>query len=359
MRSSGAACENKQAMKSSGISGAALRRSRPAAAISASSARCSSKAESSATMSFPWSCATGRSMLTPCLATTIWCWRQLAGEPCGSRLRGKRNSKPHHVDSRRFCSVVKNDRIGAHIVSRFRSSQALSVRSDLPRIYGPVSKRTTNVPKKRPVPTKRSQPVVGAKATASSSRPPLDDVEITALALPAGKLSPEMAAYFRKCDEKLGFVPNVLKAFAFEDSKLQAFVDYRQELVQNAANLSKLEIEMIATVVSSQNRCFYCITAHGNAVRQLGDPLLGEMMVMNYRAARLPKRQRAMLDFAVKLTTQPWEVEEEDRDKLRRAGFTDRDIWDIASVAAFYNMTNRLASATDMRPNSIYHGHAR
>ncbi len=222
-----------------------------------------------------------------------------------------------------------------------------------------MSKRTTNVPKKRPVPTKRSQPVVGVKATASSSRPPLDDVEITALALPAGKLSPEMAAYFRKCDEKLGFVPNVLKAFAFEDSKLQAFVDYRQELVQNAANLSKLEIEMIATVVSSQNRCFYCITAHGNAVRQLGDPLLGEMMVMNYRAARLPKRQRAMLDFAVKLTTQPWEIEEEDRARLRRVGFNDRDIWDIASVAAFYNMTNRLASATDMRPNSNYHAQAR
>jgi uncharacterized peroxidase-related enzyme len=180
-----------------------------------------------------------------------------------------------------------------------------------------------------------------------------------ALRLTPGKLSPEMTAYFNKCEEKLGFVPNVLKAFAFDDAKLQAFVDYRQELVQNAANLSKLEIEMIATVVSAQNRCFYCITAHGNAVRQLGSPVLGEMMVMNYRAARLDKRQRAMLDFAVKLTAQPWEIEEEDRERLRRAGFTDRDIWDIAAVAAFYNMTNRLASATDMRPNSAYHGQAR
>jgi uncharacterized peroxidase-related enzyme len=111
--------------------------------------------------------------------------------------------------------------------------------------------------------------------------------------------------------------------------------------------------------VSSQNRCFYCITAHGNGVRQLGTPVLGEMMVQNYRAARLSKRQRAMLDFAVKLTVTPWEVEEEDREKLRRAGFTNRDIFDIASVAAFYNMTNRLASATDMRPNSVYHGQAR
>ena len=220
---------------------------------------------------------------------------------------------------------------------------------------------TKNVPKKRPVPTKRSPAIKAAKDTAKSNAKPgaEDDVKITALKLAPGQLSPEMDAYFKKCDEKLGFVPNVLKAFAFENAKLVAFVDYRQQLVQNAESLSKLEIEMIATAVSSQNRCFYCITAHGNGVRQLGDPVLGEQMVQNYRAARLPKRQRAMLDFAVKLTIAPWEVEEEDREKLRRSGFTDRDIWDIASVAAFYNMTNRLASATDMRPNSVYHGQAR
>jgi uncharacterized peroxidase-related enzyme len=220
-----------------------------------------------------------------------------------------------------------------------------------------VARQRTYAPKKKPVAVKRSAPVGGGKTTTAGQHD--DDMRVTALGLPAGKLSPEMEAYFKKCDEKLGFVPNVLKAFAFDDAKLQAFVNYRQELVQNAANLSKLEIEMIATAVSSQNRCFYCITAHGNSVRQLGDPILGEMIIQNYRAARLPKRQRAMLDFAVKLTITPWEVEEQDRERLRRAGFTDRDIWDIASIAAFYNMTNRLASATDMRPNSIYHGQAR
>jgi uncharacterized peroxidase-related enzyme len=211
------------------------------------------------------------------------------------------------------------------------------------------------VPKKRSVPTKRS-PAAAEQAPYNAAD---DDVRVTALDLPPGKLSPEMQGYFDKCDEKLGFVPNVLKAFAFDDGKLKAFIDYRQHLVQNAESLSKLEIEMIATAVSAQNRCFYCITAHGNSVRQLGGPILGELMVMNYRAARLGKRQRAMLDFAVKLTIRPWEVEEKDREKLRKAGFTDRDIWDIASVAAFYNMTNRLASATDMRPNTIYHGQAR
>jgi uncharacterized peroxidase-related enzyme len=82
-------------------------------------------------------------------------------------------------------------------------------------------------------------------------------------------------------------------------------------------------------------------------------------MVMNYRAARLSPRERAMLDFAVKLTAEPWSVEDEDRAALRRAGFGDRDIWDIAAVAGFFNMSNRIASATDMRPNSVYHGQAR
>ena len=92
--------------------------------------------------------------------------------------------------------------------------------------------------------------------------------------------------------------------------------------MQAVESLSKLESEMIATAVSSQNRCYYCVTAHGTAVRQLGDPLLGEMIVMNYRAAGFDKRQRAMLDFAVKLTVEPWAVEEEDRERLRRVGFS-------------------------------------
>jgi len=218
-----------------------------------------------------------------------------------------------------------------------------------------VPQKTKTVAKKRSIPTKHAPLAKSGKGAPAHE----DDVKFMALDIPRGKLSESLTAYFAKCEEKLGYVPNVLRAYGFDTGKLQAFVDYRQELVQNAENLSKLEIEMIATAVSSQNRCFYCITAHGNAVRQLGGPVLGEMMVMNYRAARLDKRQRAMLDFAVKLTTQPWEVEEEDRARLRRAGFNDRDIWDIASVAAFYNMTNRLASATDMRPNSVYHGQAR
>jgi uncharacterized peroxidase-related enzyme len=187
-----------------------------------------------------------------------------------------------------------------------------------------------------------------------------DDTRITALDLRQAALSPAMQAYFDKCQEKLGFVPNVLKAYAFDMAKLEAFVAMYNDLMLAPSGLSKLEREMIAVAVSSQNHCYYCLVAHGAAVRVLSnDPPLGELMAMNYRAARLTKRQRAMLDFAVKLTEEPWNIEDADRDALRRAGFFERDIFDIAAVAAFFNMSNRVASATDMRPNSVYHRQGR
>jgi uncharacterized peroxidase-related enzyme len=167
-------------------------------------------------------------------------------------------------------------------------------------------------------------------------------------------------AYFAKCEEKLGLVPNVLKVYAFDEKKLRAFTDMYNDLMLGQSGLTKLEREMIAVAVSSVNHCYYCLTAHGAAVRQLsGDPKLGEMMVMNYRAADLDPRRKAMLDFAVKLTESPARIDEADREALRRAGFSDRDIWDIASTAAFFNMSNRVAAAVDMRPNDEYHAMAR
>src|SRR6516165_799513 len=187
-----------------------------------------------------------------------------------------------------------------------------------------------------------------------------DDEVIIALQLRNAELTPAMQAYFDKCTEKLGFIPNVLKAYAFDMPKLEAFVAMYNDLMLAPSGLSKLEREIIAVAVSSQNRCYYCLAAHGAAVRALSDdPVLGELMVMNYRAARLNRRQRAMLDFAVKLTTEPFAIEEADREAVRAAGFSDRDIWDIAAVAGFFNMSNRIATATDMRPNSIYHGQKR
>ena len=203
--------------------------------------------------------------------------------------------------------------------------------------------------------SKSAKPEVGLKPARQAENEPA-----MALDLPRAALSPENEAYFAKCNEKIGFVPNVLRAYAHDDAKLQAFAAMYNDLMLAPSGLSKLEREMIAVAVSSVNRCYYCLTAHGAAVRQLsGDAALGELMGMNYRAAHLEPRHRAMLDFAVTLSETPWVIEEEDRDDLRRVGFSDRDIWDIAAVAAFFNMSNRMASAVDMRPNPEYHALAR
>jgi uncharacterized peroxidase-related enzyme len=176
----------------------------------------------------------------------------------------------------------------------------------------------------------------------------------------SSKMDPDMRDYFGLCAEKLGFIPNVLACYSFDQAKLRAFVNFYNDLMLADSTLSKLEREMIAVVVSSANHCYYCLTAHGAAVRKLSnDPQLGEQLVMNYRTADLPKRQRVMLDFAHKLTTEPQATGETERRALRGAGFSDRAIWDIAAVAAFYNMTNRLAAAIDMQPNDEYHAQAR
>jgi len=149
--------------------------------------------------------------------------------------------------------------------------------------------------------------------------PQPDHVISLGLTVPDSPAEADIKKYFDKCAEKIGFVPN-------------------------------------AVVVSSVNRCYYCLVAHGQAVRKLsGDPELGEMLVMNYRVAELSKRQRAMLDFAWKLTETPSRVEEPDRAALREAGFSEEEIWDIGETVAFYNFSNRMAFTTEMMPNKEYH----
>jgi uncharacterized peroxidase-related enzyme len=183
---------------------------------------------------------------------------------------------------------------------------------------------------------------------------------VIALDLERAELTPAISAYFDKCREKLGFVPNVLTAYAHDVAKLEAFAAFYNDLMLAPSGLSKLEREMIAVAVSADNRCFYCLTAHGAAVRQIsGIPQLGELMAMNWRAANLPPRQYAMLAFAEKVTRSSAQIEERDRQALRDADFSDREIWDIAAVASFFNMSNRMASAVDMRPNDEYHAQAR
>lgn len=183
----------------------------------------------------------------------------------------------------------------------------------------------------------------------------------TALDLPAVDPLPDhIGKYFDVCDEKLGFVPNVLRAYAFDPAKFDAFSGMYNDLMLADSGLSKLEREMIAVVVSSINKCFYCLTAHGQAVRALsGDPKLGEMLVMNWRVADMDARQTAMLTFTENVTKASAETTEDDRNALRAVGFNDRDIWDITAVIGFFNMTNRMASATNMRPNDEYHSQTR
>ncbi|MGY9062234.1 MAG: peroxidase-related enzyme [Rhodospirillales bacterium] len=186
---------------------------------------------------------------------------------------------------------------------------------------------------------------------------------IVKIDLPKTKtLDDDIQKYLQICTENLGMVPNVLAAYTAKPEKFRQFTKVYNQLMldEQETQLSKLEREMIAVVVSSANRCYYCLVAHGQAVRELSnDPQLGEMMVMNYKVAQVSKRQRAMLDYAWKLTKAPFEIDDSDRDALRQAGFNDGDIFDITDVVGFFNYTNRMAHGLDMMPNAEYHSMSR
>ena len=185
--------------------------------------------------------------------------------------------------------------------------------------------------------------------------PQPDHISLLGVPDPA-TLDEDLQAIWAKCVEKLGFVPNVYATYSLKPARLRNFMAMYNEIMLAKSGLSKLEREMVAVVVSSANRCYYCLVAHGAAVRQLsGDPELGEMMALNYRVARLDPRQRAMLDFAWKLTTTPHLVDDADRDSLRHNGLSEEDIFDLAETTAFFNLSNRMASVTEMMPNREYH----
>ena len=185
--------------------------------------------------------------------------------------------------------------------------------------------------------------------------PQPDHISLLGVPDPA-TLDEDLQAIWAKCVEKLGFVPNVYATYSLKPARLRNFMAMYNEIMLAKSGLSKLEREMVAVVVSSANRCYYCLVAHGAAVRQLsGDPELGEMMALNYRVARLDPRQRAMLDFAWKLTTTPHLVDDADRDSLRHVGLSEEDIFDLAETTAFFNLSNRMASVTEMMPNREYH----
>tara|TARA_B100001996_G_scaffold117253_1_gene88771 strand:- start:1811 stop:2407 length:597 start_codon:yes stop_codon:yes gene_type:complete len=183
--------------------------------------------------------------------------------------------------------------------------------------------------------------------------------KITALNLELKEKNDEVinaSDYLKIVKEKIGFVPNVLNAFSKFPKQFEGFTKLYNSLMLGESGLSKLEREMIAVTVSAENQCFYCLVAHGAAVRELSeDPQLGERLASNFESANLSKKHKAMLRFVRTLTKNPSTINENDRQTLTNQGFNDRDIWDISLIVGFFNMTNRLAIASEMEPNDIYH----
>jgi uncharacterized peroxidase-related enzyme len=180
---------------------------------------------------------------------------------------------------------------------------------------------------------------------------------ISRLPVPERDEVPEdVAALFDKAETKLGFIPNVMRVMAFRPAHLMKWFAHYDDLMRGESPLTKAQREMIAVVVSAANRCNYCVVSHSAALRvETGDALLADFLAANYRHAPLEPRDRAMLDYAHKVTVASHEIEEDDLEELRRHGFSDDEIFDITEVAAMFNFTNRLASAFGWVPNELYH----
>jgi uncharacterized peroxidase-related enzyme len=168
-------------------------------------------------------------------------------------------------------------------------------------------------------------------------------------------LPDDLRGLFAKARANLGFVPNVFRAYAFRPERLRTWFAHYKQLHEPTANLNAAEREMIAVAVSMQNRCLYCLVAHGAALREaLGDPVAADRITLDYRRADLDGRQRAILDYAVKLTATPTECTADDIDRLVARGLTLEEVWDVAEIASMYNFTNRMAMASGMLPNEEY-----
>ncbi|OFZ86735.1 MAG: alkylhydroperoxidase [Betaproteobacteria bacterium RBG_16_64_18] len=156
--------------------------------------------------------------------------------------------------------------------------------------------------------------------------------------------------------EKSGFVPNVFLAYAHRPDEFRAFFAYHDALMEKDSGLTKAEREMIVVATSGANNCLYCVVAHGAILRiRAKNPLIADQVAINYREADITARQRAMLDFAMKIALDARNTADEDLDALRGHGFSDEDIWDIAAVAAFFALSNRMANFTSMRPNDEFY----
>jgi uncharacterized peroxidase-related enzyme len=179
---------------------------------------------------------------------------------------------------------------------------------------------------------------------------------MTAVAADLAGAPPDLRDRIEAIAAKTGFVPNVFLALLHRPDELRAFMDYHDAVMERDSGLSKAEREMIVVATSAAWDCPYCVIAHGAIVRlRTRDPLLADFLATNYRVADVTPRQRAMLDYAVKLSVRPQEIEPADAEALRDAGFSDDDVWDIGSVVALFALSNRLAHAADIRPNPEFH----
>ena len=198
--------------------------------------------------------------------------------------------------------------------------------------------------------TKPKPPCAEGSRMADSEPPmtrfPVPDVE---------ELPADLQERIEEETEEAGFTPNVFPAMAYRPQQARAFFDYHDALLEETA-LEREEIEMIVVTISGVNDCLYCVVAHGALVRIYAQaPRLADQLATDYRAAEINEKHRAMLDLAVKLTEDPAAVEEEDIETLLDHGFSREAVWDIGAVTSFYNLSNRMAHLTDMRPNEEFY----
>jgi uncharacterized peroxidase-related enzyme len=182
---------------------------------------------------------------------------------------------------------------------------------------------------------------------AAISRFPIPDVS---------DMPEDIRARIEAVQEKSGFVPNVFLTLAHRPDEFRAFFAYHDALMEKPGNLTKAEREMIVVATSSMNQCQYCVIAHGAILRiRAKKPQLADQVATNYRKADITDRQKAMLDFAIKVSQSAQSVTEADFETLKSQGFTEEDIWDIAGISAFFGMSNRIANVTNMRPNAEFY----
>ncbi len=170
------------------------------------------------------------------------------------------------------------------------------------------------------------------------------------------ELPDDLRARVLEVQEKSGFVPNVFLALAHRPDECRAFFAYHDALMLRPSGLSKGEKEMIVVATSAANRCLYCVVAHGAILRIYEkQPLLADQVAVNHRKADITPRQRAMLDFAMKVCTASADLGDEDHAALRAHGFDDEDIWDIGAITAFFGLSNRMANLVSMQPNAEFY----